>query len=125
MVQPAGVSWNAPFKARYRELYEEWLQEPERGTDLTPRGNARAPSKLKMVTWTIRAWEQVSSETIVRSFDACGITAADTNRIHCTKPGGMAEDARDMIDADISGEEDEVQDAEGDDDVDDFLHFPW
>ena len=36
LLQPADVSWNAPFKVVYRELYEKWLQEPAHATDLTP-----------------------------------------------------------------------------------------
>ena len=33
----------------------------------------------------------------MRSFEACGITSADPDRIHCTKVGGIAEAARDAI----------------------------
>ena len=29
-------------------------------------------------------WEAITKETIVRSFEACGITTSDPDRIHCT-----------------------------------------
>eukprot|EP00731_Ephydatia_muelleri_P005747 Em0002g1923a len=46
ILQPADVSWNAPFKARYRDLYTAWMsaQNHER----TKAGNLRAPSKALM-----------------------------------------------------------------------------
>ena len=97
LLQPADVSWNAPFKAAYTVLYEQWLQQPARATDLTPAGNPRAPSRLTMVNWVKEAWKQLSPDVIVRSFEACGITSADPDRIHCTKVGGIAEAARDAI----------------------------
>ena len=34
--------------------------------------------------WVVRAWEAITKETIVRSFEACGITTSDPDRIHCT-----------------------------------------
>ena len=29
VIQAPDVSWNAPFKAKYREMYEEWMSEGE------------------------------------------------------------------------------------------------
>ena len=82
VVQPADVSWNAPFKVAYRDLYSQWMAEGEQ--ERTPAGNMRAPSKPLMVQWVVRAWEAITKETIVRSFEACGITTSDPDRIHCT-----------------------------------------
>ena len=45
VVQPADVSWNAPFKVAYRDLYRMAEGERER----TPAGNMRAPPKPLMV----------------------------------------------------------------------------
>ena len=97
LLQPADVSWNAPFKAVYTELYEEWLQDPARATDLTPANNPRAPSRLTMVNWVKESWRRLSTDVIIRSFEACGITSNDPNLIHCTKVGGVAEAAREAI----------------------------
>ena len=82
VVQPADVSWNAPFKVAYRDLYSQWMAEGEQ--ERTPAGNMRAPSKPLMVQWVVGAWEAITKETIVRSFEACGITTSDPDRIHCT-----------------------------------------
>ena len=44
LVQPADVSWNKPFKAAYKELYNEWMVNGVKS--YTSAGNVRAPSKL-------------------------------------------------------------------------------
>ena len=49
-----------------------------------PAGNMRVPSKPLMVQWVLCAWEAITKETIVRSFEACGIVTSDPDRIHCT-----------------------------------------
>lgn len=103
LLQPADVSWNKPFKDRYRELYENWLQEEDRITDLTAFGNPRAPTKLQMVNWVKQAWNSLSREVITKSFDACGITTSDPNTINCTKIGGVAESSRDELLMDTPG----------------------
>ena len=66
----------------YRDLYSQWMAEGER--ERTPAGNMRAPSKPLMVQWVVCALEAITKETIVRSFEACGITTSDPDRIHCT-----------------------------------------
>ena len=40
-VQPADVSWNKPFKDRFREFYDEWMENGEK--TYTKGGNMRAP----------------------------------------------------------------------------------
>eukprot|EP00731_Ephydatia_muelleri_P005635 Em0002g1811a len=95
ILQPADVSWNAPFKARYRDLYTAWMsaQNHER----TKAGNLRAPSKALMVDWVLRSWESLSSETIRHSFDVCGVTSCDPKVIHYTKEGGLENDAHQRL----------------------------
>ena len=61
--------------------------------DLTPAGNMRAPSKKLMVQRVVSAWEAVTTETIVRSFEACGTITSNPDIIHCTKVGGLAREA--------------------------------
>ncbi|KAL5475173.1 hypothetical protein EMCRGX_G027240 [Ephydatia muelleri] len=95
ILQPADVSWNALFKARYRDLYTAWMsaQNHER----TKAGNLRAPSKALMVDWVLRSWESLSSETIRHSFDVCGVTSCDQKVIHYTKEGGLENDAHQRL----------------------------
>ena len=91
ILQPADVSWNAPFKTLYREQYDRWIALETR--PMTNAGNPRAPPKALMVQWVLAAWDTISVEVIVRSFAACGITTSNPNNIHCVKSGGIASDA--------------------------------
>lgn len=88
LVQPADVSWNAPFKAAYRKLYDEW--QASGNMEQTRSGNLRAPSKKLRVEWVLKAWNSVKPKTIWHSFEACGITTSDPTVIHCTKETGTA-----------------------------------
>lgn len=97
LLQPADVSWNKSFKEKYRELYENWLQEDDRKLDVTVHGNPRGPSKLRMVEWVKKAWDSLTSEIIIKSFDCCGITTADPDIINCTRIGGVAEKVRENL----------------------------
>lgn len=62
MLQAADVSWFKPFKDRYRELYENWLQQEERQNDLTRTGNPKAPTRAKMVEWVKKSLEGETTE---------------------------------------------------------------
>ena len=95
-VQPADVSWNKPFKA---ELYNEWMANGEKS--YTPAGNMRPPDKKLCLEWVKLAWSQVSTEVVVNSFKACGISSStegsEDSLIHCLKPGDLAHDAAELI----------------------------
>jgi hypothetical protein len=97
LLQPADVSWNAPFKAKYREMYEEWLQNANDIENLTPSGNPRAPSKRLIVEWVKKAWKHISVDIIVRSFLICGITSNDPDIIDCTKIGAVVDSIREDL----------------------------
>ena len=94
-VQPADVSWNKPFKARYKELYQEWMVNGEK--TYTRGGNVRAPSKLQCAEWVKIAWDAVSIDVVKNSFVYCGISVSvdgsEDSLIHCTKANGVAADA--------------------------------
>ena len=98
-LQPADVSWNQPFKAAYRELYNQWMVSGQQS--LTPAGNMRAPDKLTCLKWVIKAWDSVTTEVVVNSFKACGISVAvdgsEDSAIHCLKQGGVAAEAASEI----------------------------
>uniref|UniRef100_A0A1X7UB27 DDE-1 domain-containing protein n=1 Tax=Amphimedon queenslandica TaxID=400682 RepID=A0A1X7UB27_AMPQE len=98
-LQPADVSWNKPFKSAYRQLYNQWMVSGEHS--FTPAGNMRAPDKLTCLKWVVQSWESVTTDVIVKSFKACGISVAidgsEDNEIHCLKSDGVAADAAEDI----------------------------
>ncbi len=57
----------------------------------------RGPPKDTVVAMVKEAWNAVTREAIVSSFDACGLTTNDVDVIHCTKVGGLASAARDDL----------------------------
>ena len=65
-LQPAGISWNKPFKEVYRKLYDEWMATGEKS--FTQAGNMRAPSKPLVVQWVKTAWDAVGVDVIKKSF---------------------------------------------------------
>ena len=72
VLQPADVSWNKPFKAAYREKYEDWTINGE--VSLTASGRRRAPSKDLIMQWVKEAWQAVTPDVVRRSFKKYGIT---------------------------------------------------
>lgn len=74
LIQAADVSWNKPFKDKYRELYENWMQNGEK--TFTKSGNMRSPTRLDVVNWVIESWASLSEDIIVSSFKTCAITNA-------------------------------------------------
>ena len=81
-----------PSKHTYRAAYDRWLAEDQH--TYTAAVNMRAPGKDKVVAMVKEAWNAVTIDNIIHSFDACGITTHDVNVITCTKPNGMASAAR-------------------------------
>jgi len=67
----------------------------------TAAGNVRAPSKALCLEWVRECWEELPTEIIKKSFQACGISVeidgTHNGEIHCLKPGGVAADARGAI----------------------------
>ena len=68
---------------------------------LTSAGNMRAPDKLTCLKWVVKAWEALSTEVVIKSFEACGIgvpvDGSEDGSIHCLKPGGVAAEAASVI----------------------------
>ena len=94
-LQPADVSWNKPFKTAYRELYNEWMATGDKS--YTPAGNMRAPEKKLCLEWVNVAWRKVTTDVVIKSFKACGISnstdGSEDDFIHCLKPGEVAHGA--------------------------------
>ena len=67
----------------------------------TKGGIQCAPTKLQTVQWVKRAWQSLSTDLIVKSFDACGITVkedgSENSKIHCIKEGNPAAGAKGII----------------------------
>jgi hypothetical protein len=72
ILQPADLSWNKPFKATYREKYEEWAIDGE--VSLTAGSRRRPPPRDLIMQRVKEAWVSVSAETVRKSFKKCGIT---------------------------------------------------
>ena len=72
IVQPADVSWNAPFKQVMRECWKAWRREDLR----TPAGNLKMASRQDVINWVSEAWDAVSEDVVRHSFKACGISMA-------------------------------------------------
>jgi hypothetical protein len=68
------VSWNKPFKERIRHSYQLWMLNGDR-REYTPAGNPKAPSLEVVLEWAQRAWDELSKEVIVKSFEG-GFSAA-------------------------------------------------
>ena len=103
-LQPADVSWNKPFKEAYRAQYDEWMATGKKS--YTPAGNVRAPSKLQAVQWVKKAWSVVHEDMVRKSFRVCGISVnvngSEDGEISCIKEGGIAYDAKKIIEEETS-----------------------
>ena len=99
IIQAPDVSWNKPFKAYYRELYEAWLRSDQ--VEFTKAGNMRAPSKHLMAGWVREAWSKVPKEVIIKSFRVCGVTNAldgsEDGEILCLREGEVAHGCRNEL----------------------------
>ena len=69
-LQPCDVSWNKPFKDRFRDLYDDWLVSGV--VELTNAGNRKPPPKPLILRWIKEAWSQVSEEVVRKSFKKTG-----------------------------------------------------
>ena len=92
LIQAPDVSWNAPFKAKLRELYNKWMANAPK--TFTKAGNVRAPSRATLCDFVVEAWQSISPELIQKSFRACGQSRdGKVEDIHCLKKGEKAEEA--------------------------------
>jgi hypothetical protein len=98
-VQAPDVCWNAPFKAKIRQYYENWLLNGEKS--FTSGGNMRAPSMEVYLEWIYSAWDSLPKEMILESFKVCGISNAtdgkEDGKIHCFKPEGPCPGGRTLL----------------------------
>ena len=89
-IQAPDVYWNAPFKAKVRQLYENWMLHGKKS--YTKSGNMRAPSMEVYLKWIGDTWDQLPKDLIIKSFKGCGLTNtlndSEDCKIHCFKSDG-------------------------------------
>lgn len=72
-LQPLDVSVNAPFKTVLRRQWEDWFANGEK--EYTKSGYRRKPSYQQIVDFVAEAVASIKPESVVRSFECCGISA--------------------------------------------------
>ena len=80
-LQPLDVCINKPFKSFFREFYDDWFRKGQ--FEYTKGGKIKAPSHLLQIQWIVKAWEKVSKEVVINSFEVCGITTNGVAKISC------------------------------------------
>ena len=87
-LQAPDVSWNKPFKAKVAEEYDEWLSTVGINR-VTEAGNLKSPERRAIVQWILKAWDELTPETIVKSFKVCALNipvdGSEDENIHCFK----------------------------------------
>ena len=83
-LQAPDVSWNKPFKAKVAEEYDESTVGISRVTDA---GNLKSLERRAIVQWILKAWDELTPETIAKSFKARNIPidGSEDENIHCFK----------------------------------------
>ena len=51
----------------------------------------KPPNHVLQVQWVVEAWKQIDKEIIKKSFNTCGITMSDLDKIHCLGKGQPTE----------------------------------
>lgn len=93
-LQPLDVSVNKPFKALMKKEWTLWMQSA--GNGLTPTGRIKKVSIAQVCDWTLRLWNRVKKEVVVKSFKKCGISNAvngsDDDQIYPDEESNSSED---------------------------------
>ena len=71
-IQAPDVYWNAPFKSKVRQFYENWMLHGEKS--YIKSGNMRAPSMEVYLKWIVDAWDSLPKDLIIKLFKGCGLT---------------------------------------------------
>ena len=80
-IQAPDVYWNAPFKNKVRQFYENWMLHCEKS--YTKSENMRAPSTEVYLKWIVNAWDQMPKDLIIKSFKGCGLTNTLDGSVDC------------------------------------------
>jgi hypothetical protein len=74
ILQALDVVVNKPFKDYLRKQYEDWLINNQH--EYTRAGNIKKPSIRLMFEWILKAWNQISEESIRQGLKKCYISNA-------------------------------------------------
>ncbi|CAG8739164.1 9232_t:CDS:2 [Dentiscutata erythropus] len=72
VLQPLDVSVNKPFKNGITQRWEKWMDEGK--GELTAKGNHKKASYEVVCEWVSETWREISSDILIRSFEASGLT---------------------------------------------------
>ncbi len=113
LLQPADVSWNAPFKRGYKERVKQWMEK-----NWTENEKPKM-SKKEVITFIKEAWESISEDVIRNSFKYCGLGNNDKNGYHHNALKNFLKESGPMDNEDIEEEEKEVEEPN----VDEYFEF--
>ena len=86
-------------------MYDKWLAE-EGINQCTTAGNLKPPPRCTIVKWILKAWEQISPETIKTSFKSRAldlvIDGAEDEKIHCFKEGQPCHKGMEILESQLS-----------------------
>jgi hypothetical protein len=94
---------NRHFKGYLREQFEEWM---------CTNGSCHRPSREEVAQWVAKAWDQVTTATIVNTWKSIGQKVADDN-----------DDDEDNIDANQPGAGQKITGDDEDDEAEDFVIY--
>ena len=63
-----------PFKDYIRQCWNKWMTSGLH--TITPAGNMRAASLSTVCEWVLKAWNEVRTESVIKSFKKCSISNA-------------------------------------------------
>ncbi|CAG8627368.1 9882_t:CDS:1, partial [Ambispora leptoticha] len=77
VLQPLDVSVNKPFKNGMQRRWEEWMDRGK--VVLTKKGNHKKASYELVCEWVSETWKEISTNVLVKSFEATGLTLNPDN----------------------------------------------
>ena len=95
LLQPRDVSISKPFKFFFREYYDEWYRKGD--FEYTKDGIIKPRSHESQVKWVVELWKKIEKDIIVKSFDTCGITYSEPDKIHRISPHQSTEEDRVLL----------------------------
>ncbi|CAG8784772.1 10237_t:CDS:2, partial [Dentiscutata erythropus] len=83
VLQPPDVSVNKPFKNKIRRKWDEWISNGEK--EFTKHENHKKALYELVCKWVSEVWKEISSEILIKSFEASGLTLNPNGKISVDK----------------------------------------